>query len=309
MRVLVIGDTHGNTPWVTNFIYPIAVCLKADRIVQVGDFGFWEHAADGVAFLDAVDCAGHDTGIPLYALRGNHDKSSRVIELHGHDVDDEGFVRVRDNLLYIPDGHAWTWQGRTFRAFGGAYSVDKAYRLDLERSRYEKAVRKEEYRASAANRQPAHVPSTTGTLWFPEEEMTDADMAGYLAADSSPKDFILSHDKPRSSNPGWNRKDILECWANQDRLQSALLAHKPRYWLHGHLHWYYQDTVHSGDDTYTTVVGLEPDDNAAEFGWRRDRTYAVIDLDDDGSTLVRMGFADGLEIDRDQLRAAQNALY
>jgi hypothetical protein len=90
-----------------------------------------------------------------------------------------------------------------------------------------------------------------------------------------------------SSKPGWNRKDIAGCIPNQIRLERALRAHRPAWWFHGHLHYYYRDTLR-GDGFTTNVVGLDPDDDAAELHWRRSQSWAVADLDD-GIATVKLG--------------------
>lgn len=288
---MVLGDTHGNADWLRYYVFPTAMALEVDAIVQVGDYGFWEHEPAGVRFNDEVDDMAETSGIPLYWLRGNHDKSSLAWETYGDFQTDDGFVVVRKNVFFIPDGLLWAWQGRTFRAFGGAYSVDKSWRLNREKRIYEMSVTEEEYKASKENRQPKFVKPTAGTLWFPEEEMTDEDMQRFLDEDSSQLDFVFSHDKPRQTNPGWNRKDLPLCLPNQQRLQRALEAHEPSYWFHGHLHHHYVQHLRGPRaERITTVISLDPDSDAAEMNWSKDQTWALIDLGADvNDTLVRLG--------------------
>jgi hypothetical protein len=57
--------------------------------------------------------------------------------------------------------------------------------------------------------------------------------------------------------------------------------------LHGHLHYHYVNRV-LGEDWATTVVGLEPDDNAAEPGWKQANTWTQADLLD-GKIEVKLG--------------------
>lgn len=279
MKVLITGDTHGNARWLREYIYPIALTLGADAIVQLGDFGAWEHTPAGVAFMDEVGEIGLNAGIPLYWLHGNHDKHSHTIA--AYQADERGFLVCREFVRYIPQGHTWTWGGVRFRSFGGAYSVDKGWRVEQERRK-----------------------GKPGTLWFPEEEMTDAQMQSLLDADSGLKNIILSHDKPFSSRPGWNRKDLPGCVPNQLRLERALRAHKPDYWLHGHLHYHYIDSVH-GDDFCTAVLGINCDDNAAEDGWKRAQTWAVADLEN-GEVTIRIG--DQVFLDAELMQAAMVSL-
>lgn len=306
MRILVVGDTHGNIPWLTGFIYPAAVMLNADAIVQVGDFGYWEHTFDGVRFLNLLNEAASASGIPLYWLHGNHDKHSLALKRYNKARDAGGFIVVRSHVKYIPQGHVWEWQGRRFRVFGGAYSVDKRWRIEREQRKYQQLMVKEQAR-QREGKPPKRVPSQVGTLWFPEEEMSDVTMDKLLAADSGNVHYVFSHDKPRSSAPGWNRKDFPECLPNQDRLQRALLVHEPLYWFHGHLHHFYTDTVrtqHGG----TVVVGLDCDDQAAEHRWRAEQAYATIDLREDGTDRVLLGPDSELALDRVKLAEIRQEL-
>lgn len=280
MRSLVLGDTHGNGPWLTNYVYPLARRLKVDAIVQVGDFGYWEHTPDGVKFLDDLEQTAMGCDIPIFWLHGNHDKHSMVVQRYRDHTTDEGFLVVRGGVYYIPQGHIWEWEGVRMRAFGGAYSVDKDWRLELENTRRLKILRKNMYRPAGSVPLDA---DTSETLWFPEEEMSDEDMTRLLDEDSSPVNIVFSHDKPRSSEPGWNRKDFPECWPNQDRLQHALVKLRPLLWFHGHLHHHYVHDVRCGDDDqFTRVIGLGPDNDAAPPNWKRTDSWGLLELVDGG---------------------------
>lgn len=319
VRILIAGDTHGNARFITEYLFPMAVCLGVDQIIQDGDFGYWEHHPDGVVFLDEVDRAASLTSIPWYWLHGNHDKHSLLLKKYKRRTI-EGFIEVRPMVIYLPQGASWMWQDDrmlpyskdnaravTARAFGGAYSVDKAGRLQDERDGLERQIRRNEGRKEAG--QPTRpLIQTKETLWFPEEEMTDAEMDAMLAEDSDPRTIVFSHDKPRSSNPGWNRKDIPECLPNQDRLQRALLAHQPRFWVHGHLHQNYVHTVRSGDDSaVTAVVGLGCDDNASPDGMQAHDSFAVLDVTGSDAVLIQ-GRGSELKVGEDDFLAAYDRL-
>lgn len=259
-------------------MYPEAVRLGADVIIQVGDFGYWEHTDEGVAFLDEVSEVATEHQIPLYWLHGNHDKHSLLLEKYGDKRTEDGFIEIRPGVFYIPQGHVWEWEETRFRAFGGAYSIDKEWRLEWEANRWRKLAEKENYRRKAGEA-PRDVPSTVGTLWFPEEQMTDEEFAQLMAADSDPVDVIFSHDKPRGADPLIPLKNEPECWPNQDRLQRALVTHKPDFWIHGHLHHSYASMVRCGDDDqWTKVVGLAPDDEAAHRFWRAWQSWCLLDF-------------------------------
>lgn len=261
--------------------------------MQLGDFGYWEHEQAGADFLDLLGGQAADTGIPFYWLHGNHDKHSLAMKYYSDNVTMDGFLWCRPGVNYIPQGKVWDWAGVRMRAFGGAYSVDKAWRLELEAQRRRKAETVNDYFGRAGK---SLVPTDfSGTLWFPEEEMTDADMDRLLADYSGSVDVVFSHDKPRGSDPGWNRKDLPECWPNQDRLQRALVTHKPELWLHGHLHHAYQSMVRCGDDDrFTCVVGLGPDSDAAPSHWKRTDSWGVLDFGDGRELTYTSGSEEGM---------------
>lgn len=287
MRLFVAGDCHANVRWVCDYLYPTADSLGADCIVQVGDFGYWEHTQAGVEYLDEVDQVAGRTRIPMYFLHGNHDKWSLLVERYAHGT--TGIVPVRPWVIYLPNGHIWSWAGFRMRAFGGAYSVDKQYRLDLEAKRRQKILTKNAWRREAGHPEEP-VPDTAGTLWFPEEEMSDNDMDALIMSDSSQLDIVFSHDMPYRSDPGGPFKTLPDCIPNQRRLQRAMDAHRPSFWLHGHLHHRYTSTVyHESYDQATLVVGLAPDDHARGRFWKPTDAWCLLDLEEGGVPLYTAG--------------------
>lgn len=281
MKVLFAGDTHGDADQVL-YLCQTARNHGSEKVFILGDFGAWEHTPAGEEFFDAVDSYAASMGVTVYFLDGNHDKTSLVMEYYGWNRDPEGFVICREHLRYAPRGHRWTWDGRTFMAFGGAYSVDKGPRLVAEQKKFQKAARRERYRRQAGR--PAEpIPTFEGTLWFPEEEATDAELDAILEADSTPVDCLLTHDKPIMSSPSYNRKDwttIPGCEANQRRIQRLVTELRPALVLHGHLHIRYSDQIRSSGDSWTSVVGLHCDPGAGSHlpGYKREDSWVVAEI-------------------------------
>ena len=71
-KIMVLGDTHGNTPAAVNLAKK-AKRHGANRIMQVGDFGLWDHFDEGVRYLDALNEALRRDGVKLFAVGGNHE--------------------------------------------------------------------------------------------------------------------------------------------------------------------------------------------------------------------------------------------
>lgn len=242
MKLMLLGDIHGNTQFMLDVAIPAAKDNQVQWIYQVGDFGYWEHTNPGKEFLDAVSDALTDAGIALVFIQGNHDKVSMIAENY---VTADGFYHIRPYIWYAPNGVVWSPNlGKTnFIALGGAYSIDKAWRLKQERAR--NAIRPGVY--------------YNETLWFPEEEMTDEEFDVILNNVTDKVHVILSHDKPLASNPKVKLYPIAECQPNQRRLQKAVTRLQPDLLVHGHLHDRYSDMIRSGDGKLTRVEGLGAD--------------------------------------------------
>ncbi|MVU79323.1 hypothetical protein GPX89_19015 [Nocardia sp. ET3-3] len=256
-NVLIVGDLHGNTTFAQAMLQ-VAKRNDCGKVFVVGDFGAWEHMHSGRRYFDVVNRSAKKAAVTVYFLDGNHDKSSLLHELYDDHRDDEGFLVCRTHLRYAPRGHRWTWDETSFAAFGGARSTDKGWRLAKEARKAAQAETRRRYGSSKR-------PETAGTLWFPEEEMTDEELDAALEADSSPVDILLTHDKPRGSQPKWNRKDKPECFPNQDRIQRVVETLRPSVLFHGHLHVRYTDTIASGDGRWTRVEGLACDPEASQY--------------------------------------------
>lgn len=268
MRILMAGDTHGNLNH-SKYLVDRAKQHGCDAVFVLGDWGYWEHTSDGILFCDKLDGYCKQENMPVYFLDGNHDKTSLLLEKYSDQPDDEGFLLVRPLLRYARRGHRWTWGGIRFISLGGAYSVDKGWRLEREEAR----------------KKPE-------SLWFPEEEMSDEDMDEILTF-ADPVHVMLAHDKPRGSNPLWNRKNFISCLPNQDRLQEAVRTLEPRWFFHGHLHYTYEYPMDysnlDGEARHCLVRGLTCDPSGGEdvhlangeIQWYRQRqSWMVVDTDD-----------------------------
>lgn len=282
---MTLGDTHGRIRFLRDYIFPTAKALGVDQILQLGDYGYWEHEQDGVDFNDDVAALCELHGVEFCFLRGNHDNYGHLLE-HYWSTDERGFIQVRPRLYFMPDGAVFNLGSVRFRVFGGAHSVDKGWRLDLERKRNRSEKHRHQGRAEAyLPEEPMR--NHTGSIWFPDEEMDAADFERYLIEYDGPVDVVLSHERPRSVNVLRDLKDLPDCWRTQDMLQRALLTHKPRLWLHGHYHHNYVNSVRTGDnDKHATVFGLACDwDNAPRFV-RPGDSWLLLDIDaEDGVPL------------------------
>ena len=77
-RVLIAGDTHGNTKWVKH-LTEVAARNDCPVIIQAGDFGYFPDHRDGPRFLSAVDQACAANGVELWFIDGNHDDGAALV--------------------------------------------------------------------------------------------------------------------------------------------------------------------------------------------------------------------------------------
>lgn len=151
-------------------------------------------------------------------------------------------------LYYIPRGTSWTWNGVRFLGLGGAFSVDKAWRIE-------------------------------GVSWFRQEMITNADVEKCM--DAGTCDVMLTHDVPH----GVPEIEAIREWqtdteinnfskANRLALRAAADAAQPQLLVHGHLHSYYRSKLRLDQAIFdTNIVGLDCDGSGPE-------SWMILDLND-----------------------------
>lgn len=255
-RVLILGDTHGD---LGHLIWAIdkAKAFDCDEIVQVGDFGYWEHTHEGGRFLDKLDGKLSQAGFKLHWIDGNHENHTVLRLNYGpggnrHLPTPEGFWEIRPNINYIPRGTRWEWGGVSFLGIGGAYSIDKDYRKP-------------------------------GKSWWPEEMITDDEVQ--LCVEGGPVDVVISHDVPKFVDlyPHLANVGITRPWkwdedslANRQQLSEVYDAVKPQKWIHGHYHLRYTETV---DGCKFTGLGCNLN-YFNEVGWSLNQSVTILETDD-----------------------------
>lgn len=164
MRVLLVGDTHGNVAWLERVVFAAAKQHAADLIFQVGDFGWWPRIATNDAFRAMAQRA----PVPLWWIDGNHEDHARleadIEEAGGPNA--YGLVGLGGNLSFVPRGSRFGFDGVSVVAYGGAHSIDRRAR-------------------------------TPGVDWFDEEHITDDDIERRVAGGHA--DVFICHDAPA----GW----------------------------------------------------------------------------------------------------------
>lgn len=245
MKIMIAGDWHGNTQAAIRKIY-IAKENGCERIYQVGDFGLWP-GQGGASYLKALNRNLVAMGIELYWLDGNHewhDKLDRMRAKYGTDAP----IRTDwDSIKYLPRGYRWNIGETSFMAVGGAVSIDKERRLETEAT-YGKA----------------------GKCWWPQEQLREDEAE--LFAKSGDVDIVLCHDCPADVVHDWmmipngNYKLLNESHSHRVRLQSVIDGVKPKWVIHGHLHYPYHKLVSmSHGEVHVVGLNMESDNDSHIF--------------------------------------------
>jgi hypothetical protein len=275
--ILLAGDIHGDFRHAC-YIVERAINQDVQAIVQLGDFGYWEHHPDGVTFLDGLSHVCVENEMPFLWLDGNHENHTMLRERYGpggsrHKPTPEGFWEIRPMVYYIPRGTRWTWNGVRFLGLGGAYSVDKDHSLKKEAKSVAAHASKNEYRRAAGK--PMKPLGDAHRRWWSEEEISDAEVAE-IVKDTSPVDIMFTHDKPLRAQPRWKRRNFPQALPNQQRIQDVMNVVQPVMLFHGHLHFEYQDAIRVGDDDmWCEVHGINCNTEAqyptvgAAVSWQR----------------------------------------
>ena len=172
----------------------------------------------------------NDQSYHIYCVRGNHEE--RPENIPGMVlIEDENvgslvwFEEAYPNIRYFVDGNVYNIDNHSVLVLGGAYSVDKWYRL--ARAGYSPGE------AETAN------PKKCG--WFKDECLTPEEMKAISdKCDGKKFDFVLSHTCPLS----WEPSDLFLGGIDQTTVDKSMeiwmddLKNKIdwRIWLFGHYH-------------------------------------------------------------------------
>jgi predicted phosphodiesterase len=232
MKIMVLGDCHGNTPWTTNVVKH-AARHKVKKIIQCGDFGLWDHFSEGVTFLDALNEQLRRDGTKLYAVGGNHENWLRWNwYIENNPKTDEGFTILRSHIFLIPKTMHWSWQGKQFAAAGGAVSIDKDRRLKLQEE------------------------TGPDTLFWWDEQLLDCHVDAFP---DKKVDYLFTHDCSNATPWRGRLKPDFESQMHRQRIDAVLKKSRPSVHFHGHMHTKYDWMNRTGGDNWTQTYGLECD--------------------------------------------------
>lgn len=244
---LVSGDTHGDFSRFYALNREAEAAAATYNVIILGDSGvnFWLSKRDHVLKKRITE---KYPNLIFYLVRGNHEQRPELIKgmdsMYVSEIDNHVFFEHKfPNIRYFLDGEIYNINGLRTLICGGAYSVDKDYRL----ARQEQGL----YGG-----------------WFEEEQLNETERDAILMDVKNEKiDMILAHTCPFS----WMPRDLflpfidqrlvdnsMEIW-----LEQVVNTVRPHLFLCGH---YHDDRIlaHGAEMLYGKIKNL---DDIIEF-WK-----------------------------------------
>lgn len=271
MRVLIVGDVHGQHEALAEGLRQAHADFRISAAIQVGDFGFCRQ------LLDRAREERLRFPVPLHAIDGNHEDHQwlRRACLTGAD---RGWKKEL-NLFYQPRPSVAQFGGSRVGFLGGALHVDRPQRHNWLSGFPNYILRRQREHAAALFNE--HQPELIVTHSCPSR------IGIGIQGSSEMHVGVAEHIRAAGFDPG-PQEDCGEVELGRLWLD---LAYKPRAWVFGHFHREHQATIEGtrffcvGDDlrsphrtlviwdTEEKKVLLCPADPSAEKG-EAERTRA-----------------------------------
>jgi len=124
----ITGDTHGDFRELVRFCKRHELS-RSDTVIVLGDAGINyfgnERDIQVKRLLSKVSAT-------VFCIHGNHERRPQTMDIYNEMIWKGGTVYIEDeypNILFAKDGEVFDFDGYRAIAIGGAYSVDKHYRL------------------------------------------------------------------------------------------------------------------------------------------------------------------------------------
>lgn len=233
MRILFLGDSHGN--WAPMFMMMdhARKNFDIDAVFQVGDFGFYPGAIKRLNQLREQLGFGD---LPLHFIDGNHEDHVYLFEANKKKLSEK-------NLFYHPRGTICELGGRKIGCMGGAFNVDRPQEIFV--------VEKED----------GFVQRVVSSFPLKEEIDPFVDRLNTL---DEPVDLMVTHGCPGGIgvgvqghpafvpgvydfiiDAGYTDKDYPINDVGEAPLEDLWngMDHKPPHWVFGHYHQHHYNTV------------------------------------------------------------------
>ena len=195
-RVWVTGDTHGNFEWLDNWCTDHKTTKETDLLIILGDAGFMYYgqkkAREKYMKQHVQNCP-----ITVLCVRGNHeDRPSNYTStcftiMEKDPIVPSGYYFEPDypDIWYAADGSTFNINGKRCLFIGGAYSIDKEYRIMM------------------------------GWRWFADEELTNEEMNNILdKVDHKHFNYVFTHTCPEA----WQPYDLFLSFVDQSKVSKKM---------------------------------------------------------------------------------------
>jgi len=210
-RVFVTGDIHGDVNNLADRIAHIGDTTKDDLLILLGDIGFFYSVYFDKLQKDLErQKFAAELPITLLCVQGNHEQPFK--EMAAEKIKFLGGDGYESNGIYFVDnGTTLDINGKRCLVIGGAYSVDKPWRLER------------------------------GNAWWENEELTDAELDQIHHAVKGQKfDFVFTHTCPYYHLPREVFLPFVDQSQVENRTEKALqkMYHDIDFkrWYCGHFH-------------------------------------------------------------------------
>lgn len=148
--VLITGDTHGDFKRIRFFCNKYQTTVN-DILIILGDAGINYSSGARDRFLKEELAK---LPLTLFCIRGNHEQRPEEVEGYKEITWHGGRVYAEEeypNLIFAKDGEIYDIDGKKTMVIGGAYSVDKWYRLKMNYKWFENEQISEEEKMFVEN--------------------------------------------------------------------------------------------------------------------------------------------------------------
>lgn len=178
--IYIIGDRHGENGGFSEETLPgQAAWTSDDTVIVTGDFGYvMRGEQNNLPERNTLNALAKKPYTILFC-DGNHEGFDYLVKYPEEMRYGAPVRRIRDNVFWLQRGYVYTIEGKTFFVMGGAYSMDKAFRL-------------------------WHQECTGEKIWFEQELPTAEEYQRAIQSlqdHSNRVDYILTHTAPRSVIP------------------------------------------------------------------------------------------------------------